>query len=199
MSALTTTAFEQLLKHLDSDLSLAAEKYETLRRKLVKCLLWKACPETEADTLADTALDRVALKLNQGEEVRNIQAYAGEVLRFVWLEYLRRHKEDSVGDLIPETPVQPNIEILNDPDLRLRCLRKCLTEVVPEGHDRMLIIGYYDTESGEKNKEHRRNLADKLNLTMITLKVKACRIRDRLEKCINECVNKLGGVTKPTI
>ncbi|MBX7170129.1 MAG: hypothetical protein K1X72_04175 [Pyrinomonadaceae bacterium] len=199
MSVLTTTAFEQLLSHLDPDLTQASEKYETLRRKLVKSLLWKQCPETEADTLADTALDRVALKLNQGEEVRNVQAFAGEVLRFVWLEYLRRHKEDAAGDLLPETPVQPNIEILKDPDLRLRCLRQCLTEVVPENKDRMLIIGYYDTETGEKNKEHRKNLADKLNLTMITLKVKACRIRDRLEKCINECVNRLGTVTKSGI
>jgi hypothetical protein len=54
-----------------------------------------------------------------------------------------------------------------------------------------LIIGYYDLKTGEKNKDHRKNLAQKLNLTMTTLKVKACRIRERLEKCINECVTKL--------
>lgn len=201
MSTLTATAFEQLLFRLDADQMRAAEKYEELRLKLVKCLTWKGCPESEADTLADTALDRVAMKITKGEQVQNIKAYACEVLRYVWLEFIRKRKEDAAGDNLPEPAVEPDIEILQDPDLRLRCLRKCLAEVVPDEKDKSLIIGYYDTESGEKNKDIRKNLAEKLGLSMNTLKVKACRLRDRLEKCINECVARLvaGGVTKTPV
>jgi len=173
----------------------AAEKYEELRLKLVKILSWKGCPDTEADALADTTLDRVADKLVKGEQIQNLNAYASEVLRFVWLEHSRKHKEDAAGDDLPEIEVQPNIEILNDPDLRMRCLRKCMAEVVSDPSDKILIVGYYDAEAGEKNKDTRKNLAEKLGLTMTTLKVKACRLRNRLEKCINECVEKLN-VTK---
>ncbi len=199
MSSLTANSFELLLNRLAGDQAVAAEKYEILRLKLIKCLTWKGCPETEADTLADTALDRVAGKLAGGEQIQNLNAYACEVLRFVWLEHIRRHREDAVGeDKMPENFTEPDIEILKDPDLRLRCLRKCLAEVVPNDSDRVLILGYYDAEAGEKNKEARRNLAVKLNLTMTTLKVKACRIRERLEKCINDCAEKLG-VTKTAI
>ena len=192
MSTLTATDFEQLLTRLDGDPTIAAEKYEILRLKLVKCLTWKGCPDSEADTLADITLDRVAAKIAQGEQILNINAYACEVLRFVWLEHLRKHKEIITNDgEMPETAVEPDIEILNDPDVRLRCLRKCMTEVVPNDADRKLIIGYYDTDAGEKNKDARKNLAEKLGLTMTTLKVKACRLRDRLEDCINECVERL--------
>lgn len=195
MSTLTATAFEHLLVRLDADQTQAAEKYEQLRQKLVKCLTWKGCPESEADTLADTTLDRVAFKLTQGEVIQNINAYACEVLRYVWLEFNRKRKEDAAGDELPEVAVQPEIEIFNDPDLRLRCLRKCLAEVVPDEKDKILIIGYYDTEAGEKNKDNRKNLAEKLGLKMNALKVKACRLRERLEKCINDCVARLS-VTK---
>jgi DNA-directed RNA polymerase specialized sigma24 family protein len=191
MTALTPGSFERLLGRLDSNSVQAAEKYELLRQKLINSLIWKSCPESEAEALVDTAFDRIANKLSAGEEIKNITAYAGEVARFVWLEHIRRYKELAVGERLPEIAVVHNFEVLTDPDLRTRCLRKCLAEVVPDDRDRSLIIGYYDLKTGEKNKDHRKNLAQKLNLTMTTLKVKACRIRERLEKCINECVTKL--------
>lgn len=188
MATLTATAFSLLLTRLDADESLAAEKYEELRLKLVKCFIWKGCPETSADDLADETLDRVAAKLAQGTKIQSLKAYACEVSRFVWLESSRKRKEDGYGDEMPEIAVEP--EISDEPDLRLSCLKSCLTEVAANETDRALIIGYYDTETGEKNKDKRKNLAQQLGLTMNTLKVKACRLRVRLEKCINECVKR---------
>lgn len=179
-----------MLERLDSDTARAAEKYEQLRFKLVKIFLWKGCPESNADALADVVIDRVAAKLSQGEQIQNINAYACEVLRFVWLEHRRKQKEDAAGDDLPETKVEPEIEIFHDPDLRLRCLRNCMAETVSDEKDKILIVGYYDADAGDKLKNIRKSLAEKLGLTMTTLKVKACRLRERLEKCINECVEK---------
>jgi DNA-directed RNA polymerase specialized sigma24 family protein len=197
LSAITATSFQQFLFQLDENAEAAAEKYNLLRRKLVKCLTWKGCPETEADSLADTVIDRVATKIGQGERIKSITAYSCEVMRFVWLEHIRRRKEFVTEDgEMPETATEPDIDVLKDPDLRMRCLRRCLVEVVPDESDRLLIVSYYDTEGGEKNKDVRKALAERLGLTTNTLKVKACRIRDRLEKCINECVARLS-VTKP--
>jgi DNA-directed RNA polymerase specialized sigma24 family protein len=197
MSTLTATGMEMLLARLDPDQAAAADKYEVLRLKLVKCVLWKGCPDSWADVLADRVLDRLASKIEHGTVIENINAYSLEILRFVWLEYLRKEKEDIAGDDgFPEIAVQPDIPILEDPDARMNCLRVCLNEVVPDATDRAVIVGYYDTDPGLKNKEHRKVLAEKIGLTMTTLKVKACRIRARLEHCINECVARAAAVTK---
>jgi hypothetical protein len=58
----------------------------------------------------------------------------------------------------------------------------------------MLVVNYYDTDAGEKAKNARRRLAGSLGLTLNALKVRACRLRMRLEACINNCV---AGVTHP--
>ncbi len=188
MAILTATAFALLLTRLDSDKTKAAEKYEELRLKLVKCFVWKGCPESNADSLADETLDRVAAKLAQGIKIKSLAAYACEVSRFVWLEYTRKRKEDNFGDQTPEIAVEPDIP--EEPDLRLSCLASCLINVTTEENDRALILGYYDADAGEKNKDQRKNLAEKFRMTTNTLKVKACRLRERLEKCINECVKR---------
>jgi DNA-directed RNA polymerase specialized sigma24 family protein len=185
---LTQNAFELLLARLDTDQVQAADKYEELRLKLTKFFSWRGCAESNADNLADETLDRVAAKLAQGVEIKSIRAYACEIGRYVWLEFQRKYKEDNFGEEAPEIAVAP--ELPEDPDLRIACLRSCLVEVASNADDRLLILGYYDTENVEKIKDQRKNLAEKLGLTANTLKVKASRLRDRLEKCINECVRK---------
>ena len=189
MAELTAEAFGLLLVRLDENESVAAGKYEELRLKLIKFFIWqRRCAESEADALADETLDRVSVKLARNIEINNVNAYALEVSRFVWLEYIRNKKEIGYGDDLPEIAVPP--ETAEESDWRLACLRKCLIEVSRNESERRLIIGYYGAETGEKNKNQRKNLAEKLGLTMNTLKVKACRLRERLERCINDCAAK---------
>lgn len=186
MAELTAESFGLLLVRLDADESVAAGKYEELRLKLVKFFVWQRnCAESEADALADETLDRVSAKLARKIEINNINAYALEVSRFVWLEFSRKKKEDAYGDDLPEIAVAPDFP--EEPNARLLCLKKCLAEISKHDSDRHLIIGYYSAETGEKNKIQRKNLAEKLGLTMNTLKVKACRLRERLERCVNDC------------
>lgn len=186
MSNVSDNGYELLWGQLDAD------KYELLRLKLTSCATWKGCPDSQADSLADIVFDRIANKLGEGEKIGNLTAYACTVLNFVWLEYSRKRKEDTVGgEDFPEIVVAPDVPILEDPDVRKNCLRVCMNEVVPDDPDRSIIIGYYDPDAGKKNKDHRKKLAARFGLTMNTLKVKACRIRARLEKCINECVDKV--------
>ena len=182
-----------LLATLDSDEMRAAEKYETLRYKLVNLLTWRGCSGSDADDLADRTLDRVAAKIAEGEKVENVGAYAGSVARFIWLEHNRRKREDAVGDALPEVSVDPEIEILNGRDHHMDCLRECMASTVPNPTDQQVILGYYDTKTNEKNKHARKRLAETLEISIGALKVRACRLRDKLERCINDCV---GRVTK---
>jgi DNA-directed RNA polymerase specialized sigma24 family protein len=187
----TISSFQLLLDRLGSDPAAAADKYEELRSKLVHLFLWKGCPESEADTLADIVFDRVALKLAGGEQIENVGGFACGVMRFVWLEYCRKHKEEAVGDDLPEVAVGPDLSAIEEPDRRVACLRSCLAETVHDAGDRELIIGYYDAGTGETNKEIRKRLAEKFGLTAGTLKVRVCRLRMRLERCINECIGRV--------
>ena len=180
-----------LLAALDADEIRAAEKYETLRYKLVNLLTWKGCNNTDADDLADLTLDRVAAKIADGEKVENVGAYAGAVARFVLLEHKRKRREDSAGDDLPEVAVEPDIDILKESDSRMDCLRDCMASTVPNPTDRKIIVGYYDNDSNEKNKHARKRLAESLDMSIGALKVRACRLRDKLERCINDCVARV--------
>lgn len=186
MADLTAEGFEKLLQRLDADPARAAERYEELRLKLVKFYVWRGCAEASADELADETINRLAVKLEEGVEIESLGAYACQISRFVWLEFSRKRKEDNFGDDLPEQAVEP--ETADEPDERLKCLRKCLAEIANDARDREVIIGYYDRETGEKQKEARKSLAEKFGLKMNALKVKACRLRVKLEKCINKCV-----------
>lgn len=198
MTASIPNALELLLNKLGGDTAEGAEEYEFLRQKLVRLFIWKGCPESQADALADIVLDRVAGKLAEGEDVRNLNAYAYKVMCFVWLEHINRNRETAAGDNLPDASVEPEIEVFDEPDLRLRCLRECVAKIATGRGERRLIIGYYDVDAGEKLKDRRKNLAKELGLTMINLKVKAYRLRSALEKCVNECVARLS-VTERTV
>lgn len=192
MSTLTTSSFQLLLDQLDADPARAASKYESLRLKIVHLLRWRGCSEAHADELADTTLDRVAAKLASGELVENLNAFTAGVARFVWLEHSRKDRTTDVGEDLPEVPVEPDLDFIDDPDERMKCLRRCVALKLSDD-DRIIVVGYYDTEADEKAKNARRRLADSFGMSMTALKVKACRLRMKLEACINDCV---GGVTK---
>lgn len=177
-----------LLERLDPESETAARKYEELRGKISQLLRWRGCLESHADELADRTLDRVAAKLASGEQVDNVYSYAAAVARFIWLEHSRRNRLDAVGDDLPDIPVEPDFEILEDDEPRIRCLRRCVTNFTDD--DKNLVVAYYDTDAGEKIKDARKRLAEALGLTLNALKVRACRLRMRLEACINDCVVK---------
>lgn len=194
---LTKNGFELLLARLDPAADKAAEKYEDLRLRLVKYFIWSCgCPESRADDLADATLDRVASKLAQETAVENVRAYSLATARFIWLEHGREVREDGRGDDLPDIPAEtPETD---EPDERYTCLETCMDDAIRNPSDRKLILDYYDAEEGEKNKDHRKELARRLGMEVGALKVRACRLRKSLEKCVRECVEKKGSaaVTK---
>ena len=186
---LTNKGFRLLLARLDPAADRAAEKYEDLRLRVVKYFVWSCgCPESRADDLADATLDRVASKLEQDTVVDNVRAYSLAAARFIWLEHGREVREDSRGDDLRDVPAETPVD--DDPDERYKCLAACMDGAIRNPSDRELILAYYDAEAGEKNKDHRKALARRLGTEVGALKVRACRLRKILEKCIRECMGK---------
>lgn len=187
MATLTANAFNLLLTRLDPvDQVSAADKYQILELKLTKFFVWRGVPESRADMLAEEAIDRLAAKLEQGHQIESVNAYASQIARFVLLEFQRKYKETAWDDDAPEPVAPPSVPEPDDD--RLAVLEKCLAEMAAKNtEDRLLIIGYYGTEETQKNKDQRRLLADQFSMTTNSLKVRACRLRLKLEKCVKNC------------
>src|SRR5256885_4134102 len=69
-AALTGEAFSKLLARLDPDRERAGEKYEDLRRTLIRFFEWRGAPFPEEQT--DETFNRVARKLDEGIGIKNI-------------------------------------------------------------------------------------------------------------------------------
>jgi len=177
-------AFEKLLRTLDPNIQRAGEIYVELRFRLRKFFAWKGgVSESDLDELVDETLDRITKKIGEGEVIENINAYARGVARNVLFEYLRKRTTEPIGEVMVEALITEHPERADE---RYECLKKCLANLHPDDHEQ--ILGYYDTEENEKNKDKRRRLAERFGKRGGTLKVHVTRLRERLRKCISECM-----------
>src|SRR5690349_12474147 len=89
-SGLSAETFTKLLNRLDSDPDKAGDLYESLRRILLRYFEWRhtAFPEEHADEV----LTRLAKKIAEGTEIRNVNSYMYEIARLVYLEAMKRNE-----------------------------------------------------------------------------------------------------------
>lgn len=180
---LTQEGFDQLLSLLDQDRERAAEKYELLRRRLLKLFEWRGSSTPEEH--ADEAFNRVARKIVEGVEIRDLTHFVGGVARRLFLEILdQREREQKALNQLPE-PVAV-VEIKDEEvDSRLDCFRACLNALPPK--QRGLIVDYY-REGERKRIEQRKLLAAQLRIPLNALRIRAHRLRSQLDKCIQACL-----------
>jgi DNA-directed RNA polymerase specialized sigma24 family protein len=173
---LTAAALDCLLARLDSDRDRAGERYEALRRRLHGLLRWWGS-ENPLE-LADRTLDRVAMKLDEGAPVSAdaLPGYVRGVARLVFHESLReREKEERVLRDLP--PIAGD----SDREGTLAALDDCLDTLASA--DRRLIINYYAVHRTSMI-ESRRRMASDLKLSSTALRIRAHRLRQRLEECL---------------
>lgn len=178
-------SFEKLLTVLDPDREIAGQRYIELCFKLRKVFGRGYCRESDIEELIDTTIDRVAKRLGDGEVVENVNTYCFGVARKVLLEYARKRPHEP---LRPDQPDGPLIEDHDEEERRYKCLEKCLAELTQE--NRQLIVDYYDEGENEKNKDHRKRLAERFGKSSGALKVHATRLRETLRKCVAACLKE---------
>lgn len=175
---LTQESFDALLAWLDPQRERAAEKYEDVRRRLIKIFTCRGCHEPEE--LADETINRVIKKLKEIEG-----AFTGDRTRYfcgvankVHLEYLRRKP-------VPRLP-SPNPDS-DETEQEFECLEKCIETLTPD--NRRLVLQYYQEEKRAKI-DHRRNLAEQLGIAVNALRIRAYRIRSFLQDCVHDCLEQ---------
>jgi len=190
--ALAADAFDRLLTWLDDGTNSGGQRYLEMRRRLEAYFDRKNC--TNPEELADETLNRVARRLQEEGEItgETPARYCYIVARFVFMEHLRLAQKASV--MLDEIGRQPASTFLtpdepeNNHEVKeamLNCLDRCTAKLEPV--NRQIITKYYLGKERAKI-ENRRALAESLGISPNALSIRACRIRDRLEGCVRQCV-----------
>lgn len=193
--SLTPAAFELLLASLSLDREQAAEKYEEVRRALLTFFEFRGSHNPAEET--DETINRVARRLSEGQSIfaENPASYFYAVARNVWRERLARPQRElsfDETDLL-DAHAAPSPEKLREEteqrawqERRLSCLDYALQKLTPA--EQQLIREYYAGE-GRAKIETRRALAQRLSIAPNALRIRACRLRDRLEQWVEECLS----------
>jgi DNA-directed RNA polymerase specialized sigma24 family protein len=185
---LTSKAFEHLLEWLDEGGNSDGQAYLEMRRRLVTYFDRKNC--VSPDELADETLNRAARRLEEENaiETEAPAKYCYIIARFVFLEHVRaRGKDQALRDELRREPRheeddQTSREIKKR---MLDCLNLCADKLIAA--EKNLIFRYYFGEERTKI-QNRRALAEASGITLNALSIRACRIRDKLELCVRECL-----------
>ena len=181
---LTPDTFEKLLEAFSKDREEAGAQYEIMRRKLVRFFEWRKVEP--AEDYADETINRVARRIAEGQVIENLNSYFYGVARMVHLEALKEQEHGAIPlDEAPQT-LQQRAPEPSEPEPRVLCFDRCLDSLPAE--NRSLIVGYYQEERRAKI-ELRQELADSLQIPLNALRIRAHRIRTRLEQCITQCMN----------
>lgn len=188
-SALEAERFDKLLRLLDVDRNLAGEKYEHLRRKLIKFFEWNAC--FPAEDLVDETFDRVQQRIGDTE--------IADVVGFAWgvAKNLRQEAWKKTTRTVPISDLPAGERILTDSqnsperiqeemqrDRRLKCVLLCLERMPKE--DRELFLAYH--KEAVDQVAYRSRLAKRAGFTIGSLRVRINRLRNQLERCARSCL-----------
>jgi DNA-directed RNA polymerase specialized sigma24 family protein len=165
-----------MLNWLDGDRERAGVLYEKIRWRLIAILASRGC--AVAEELADETIDRVSRRIAdiQATYVGDPSLYFLGVMNNVHHEFLKR----------PPLPrVVPNENASEATERIHRCLDNCLQQLAP--HARQLIEQYY-AEDKRARINLRQRIAGQFGVAAGTLRLRALRIRAKLQQCIEQCL-----------
>ncbi len=178
-------AFDKLLLALGGDdRDGGGKKYLEIRANLIRFFEWRGCPFP--DDHADETINRMARRVAEGEEVLNPSGYAMGVARLLVLEIIkgRQREQAALNELTTTTEAYTDED---DSEGRIDCLRQCLEGLSTD--NRQLILEYYQGEKGDKIR-NRKKLLERLGIPVNTLRMRALRLRERLQVCVEDCLSR---------
>lgn len=180
-SELTGDAFERLLEAFASgDRAAAGERYEAARWRLIKFFTWRGARDPES--LADEAFTRVAAQMQRGDAIRDVDHYLHGVAQLI-----AREEEREQARRIPLPADLPESGVNQADEEALACLSKCLARLPAE--TQALLQRYY-AGRGQARIAERRKLAGELGVSENALRNRTLRLRERLERCLNDCIER---------
>jgi RNA polymerase sigma factor (sigma-70 family) len=186
-SDLPTDNFNELLAWLNPDRDSAARTYEEIRRDLIKVFGWNKCVDPEG--MADETFDRAAKKAHQLKDSfqGNPRLFFYGVANNLIKEYRKTVRSYVSIDEVEIAESPPTKFDEETAEVREECLRTCLLELPVE--KRELLTAYYAKEKRAKI-DQRAEMAQRIGVSVETLRVRMSRIRSELAKCIEHCLDE---------
>jgi DNA-directed RNA polymerase specialized sigma24 family protein len=181
--SLTQEAFDGLLASLEPDRDIAADRYLEIRRNLVRLFEWRGC--ATPDEYADETINRCAKKIGEGEEIRDVGTYCIGIARMLLREMSATRQRGACFRQCwnPSLPA----ESAGDAEGRVECLRRCLGQLRRKSRPHPHLPG----RKRDKIK-NRNGLTQILGIPASTLRMRALRVRERLQLCAENCLQHQG-------
>jgi DNA-directed RNA polymerase specialized sigma24 family protein len=183
--SLTKEAYDKLLACFSPEEDEASRQLLIAYLKLIRFFEWHKCDSPEM--CADKTIDRAARRIDEGERIENLMGYLIGIANYVFMEWRKEQPRTPLPiDLADRPSTEPSTED-EEHESRLRCLDICLEELRSE--DRAVILGYYQEEKRAKV-NFRKQMAARLGVGLNALRIRAYRIRTRLEECVIKCLGQ---------
>ena len=179
---------EAFFDYLGPDPVQAGEKYESLRRILMKFFEWRGA--LSPDHLTDLTFDRVAGKIAAGEQIQNIHGYCQKVAYFIYLEWVNRSQDDKHEALAEDESLLPAVPAFSNEDYdeeerRFECQKRCLQEMPDENRD---VIREYFAGDGRERINRREAMAARMGISRSALGNRITRLLGKLRECERKCM-----------
>jgi RNA polymerase sigma factor (sigma-70 family) len=177
--SLSQDNFDELLAWLHPNRDQAGKIYEDIRQRLIKIFTYRG--SAVAEDLADETINRVAKKVRgiKSTYVGDPSLYFHGVARYVYLEYVKK-TPDPLPPVLISKPEEPE-----ESELEYACLEQCMSHLTP--NNRELVMEYFEDEKRAKI-NHRKELTERLGITLNALRIRAHRVCASLKKCMRECL-----------
>ena len=183
---LTTTDWELLLRWLDENPQRAEERYLELHHRLTTFFINRGA--ANAEELADETFNQATGPLPKLQ-----QTYEGDPARYLFKIAQRlwsktnqeRQKQTELAATKTPNWLQPPAS--EQIEREAACLEACLQTLSPEQRD--LIRRYYQEDKSSKI-DQRKQLAEDLGISAVALRLRARRIRQELQLCLENCLKE---------
>ena len=157
----------------------AGRRYLRLHQRLEGFFRIRGVADTAA--AADETLDRAARRIAEGADVPNIDNFCLGIARFIIKESWRINTRESTAFL--EFLEQHEHASADQVD-RLSLMKSCFEEL-PQ-YEKNLLNAYCDAPRGKARAQHRRELAERLSLSVSALRIRVTRLRQGLDERLKQ-------------
>jgi len=184
-SGVTAERFDRLMAALDPDRGRAAQAYESLRQRLLTFFRLSGFPE--AHDLFDKTMDIAARRLSE-IQIDNLGAFITVIAQNVRFEAMRDRKRmvSLTGQSERAEELFPDRQEAERQEQAFDCLNRCLERL--DVGQRSLVLEYYKYAKAEKIASHQK-MAATFGTTPGTLRVRAYRVKQKLEDCVRHCMS----------
>lgn len=178
---MTAEALEELLLWLDADREKAAEVYEQIRGRLIRLFMYRGF--VESDEMADETINRVTRKAPRlranykGDPFH----YFRKVADYICMEYGKK-KTAPLPEVLPDLGLE-----IDESEPIHNCLDRCINQKLSTD-EHYMVIRYFEGDGHEKI-VNRQKLAERLGITLNTLRIRIHRVCRILRKCVDKCVD----------